>query len=90
MDIEGTELAITSDDIFWLKKTPGKTLVIGSGYIGVETAGFLNGFGFETEVLYRSEVMRTFDHDMSKRVVEYMKQKNVKFTKGKPLKFQKL
>ena len=33
--------AISSDDIFSLKKAPGKTLVVGSGYIGMECAGFL-------------------------------------------------
>lgn len=31
----------TSDDIFSLKKAPGKTLVIGASYIALECAGFL-------------------------------------------------
>lgn len=46
LDVEGSNLCISSDDIFWWKYIPGKTLVIGSGYIGLETAGFLNGLGF--------------------------------------------
>lgn len=68
-----------------MKRSPGKTLVIGSGYIGIETAGFLNGFGFETEILYRSRVLRTFDKDMSDRLVTYMEEKGIKFTNGLPL-----
>ena len=42
LDIPGRELAITSDDIFWTKKSPGKTLVIGAGYIALECASFLH------------------------------------------------
>ena len=36
---EGGELAMTSDDIFSLKKPPGKTLVIGASYVALECAG---------------------------------------------------
>lgn len=35
LDIEGGHLAITSDDIFFKKTPPGKTLVVGGGYVGV-------------------------------------------------------
>lgn len=38
---ELNDIAITSDDLFSLKENPGKTLVIGGGYIAVECAGFL-------------------------------------------------
>jgi len=31
LEIPGGELAISSDDIFWKKDSPGKTLVIGGG-----------------------------------------------------------
>lgn len=36
---EGGELAITSDDLFSLKKPPGKTLVVGASYVALECAG---------------------------------------------------
>lgn len=35
-------MCLHSDDLFWLKKNPGKTLVIGAGYIALECAGFLH------------------------------------------------
>lgn len=33
--IPGEEHAITSDDIFWKKENPGKTLVVGASYIAL-------------------------------------------------------
>jgi len=55
------ECVITSDDIFWKKKAPGKTLVIGGGYVALECAGFLTGMGYSTTVLVRSILLRDFD-----------------------------
>ena len=41
-DIPGAkEHCITSDDIFWMKKAPGKTLIVGASYVALECAGFL-------------------------------------------------
>ena len=53
--------AITSDDIFSLKEDPGKTLVIGGGYIAIECAGFLNGLGKEVILINRSTFLRSMD-----------------------------
>lgn len=55
------EYAITSDDLFSLKENPGKTLVIGGGYIAVECAGFLRGLGNEVILANRSSFLRVFD-----------------------------
>ena len=55
------ELCQTSDDIFWSKKEFGKTLIIGSGYIGMECGGFLNNFGKNVTILYISKVLKNFD-----------------------------
>lgn len=44
LDIPGLkENCITSDDIFWRDEEPGRTLIIGAGYIGLECGGFLTG-----------------------------------------------
>ena len=43
-DIPGArEFGITSDDLFSLKKAPGKTLLVGASYIALECAGLLHG-----------------------------------------------
>lgn len=43
----GGELAITSDDVFSLEDAPGKTCVVGAGYVALECAGFLRALGHE-------------------------------------------
>lgn len=76
------QYAITSDDIFSLPKSPGKTLIVGASYIGLETAGFLNELGFDTTVAMRSIPLRGFDRQCSEKVVEYMKAVGTKFLVG--------
>lgn len=83
------EFCYTSDDLFWLKKAPGRTLVIGAGYIALECGGFLRGMGFDVDVLYREKILRAFDEDMAARVVTGMKEIGVKFLKGNATKFEK-
>ena len=75
-------MTITSDDIFWQKKSPGKTLVIGGGYIAVECAGFLKGMGHPVDMLIRSIVLKKFDRDMILRVVKDMEEKGIKLMRG--------
>ncbi|KAE9029595.1 Thioredoxin reductase [Phytophthora rubi] len=69
----GGEHAISSDDIFWMKKKePGKTLVVGASYVALECAGFLKGMGYDVKVMVRSILLRGFDQDMANRIGEYM------------------
>eukprot|EP00820_Chromera_velia_P019949 Cvel_28656.t1-p1 / transcript=Cvel_28656.t1 / gene=Cvel_28656 / organism=Chromera_velia_CCMP2878 / gene_product=Thioredoxin reductase, putative / transcript_product=Thioredoxin reductase, putative / location=Cvel_scaffold3791:13079-13801(+) / protein_length=241 / sequence_SO=supercontig / SO=protein_coding / is_pseudo=false len=62
------EAAITSDDIFSMKRSPGKTLVVGASYIALETAGFLNELGFDVTVAVRSILLRGFDQQCAEKV----------------------
>eukprot|EP00944_MAST-04C_sp_MAST-4C-sp1_P015401 g15401.t1 len=86
------ENAISSDDIFWRQEQPpGKTLCVGGGYISLECAGFLNEFGYDTSVAYRSKILRHFDDDCSEKVQESMQAAGVKFLAEKnPKKIVKL
>ena len=69
----GGELAVSSDDIFWMKqKEPGKTLVVGASYVALECAGFLKGMGYAVKVMVRSILLRGFDQDMASKIGEYM------------------
>uniref|UniRef100_A0A671YLU1 thioredoxin-disulfide reductase (NADPH) n=1 Tax=Sparus aurata TaxID=8175 RepID=A0A671YLU1_SPAAU len=65
------EHGITSDDIFWLKKSPGKT--------HVPCAGFLTGIGLDTTVMVRSIALRGFDQQMAGLVTDYMEAYGTKF-----------
>lgn len=73
------EFGITSDDMFSMKKTPGKTLVVGASYIALECAGFLTAFGYDTTVMVRSIFLRGFDQDMAQKIGKYMGDHHTKF-----------
>lgn len=83
-------LAITSDDIFWQKRAPGKTLCVGASYISLETAGFLHGMGYDVTVAVRSILLRGFDRDCADHIGNYMKEIGIKFKMGaSPTKLEK-
>eukprot|EP00980_Cylindrotheca_fusiformis_P013717 scaffold3526_cov115-Cylindrotheca_fusiformis.AAC.7 len=79
LDCEGGELAISSDDVFFLEKDPGKTLCVGASYISLECAGFLAGMGRDVTVAVRSILLRGFDRECSERIGAYMKDHGVQF-----------
>lgn len=82
-DIPGAiEHSITSDDIFWRKTPPGKTLVVGASYIALETAGFMQELGIDVTVMVRSIFLRGFDQQMSNKVADYMGKIGVKYIKN--------
>lgn len=91
LDVPGSkEYCISSDDLFWMKKAPGKTLVIGAGYIAMECGGFMNGMGHDTYIMVRSTPLRNFDQDMIKKVVEDMTDHGVHFImQSSPTQFEK-
>jgi len=82
LDCEGGEHAITSDDIFSMEKSPGKTLCIGASYISLECAGFLAGIGCDTTVAVRSILLRGFDREVADKIGAYMEDQGVKFRNG--------
>jgi thioredoxin reductase (NADPH) len=80
LDCPGGDLAITSDDVFSLEQSPGKTLVVGASYIALECAGFLAGLGLDVTVMVRSILLRGFDRDIADKIGEDMEQNHgVKF-----------
>lgn len=84
------ECCISSDDVFWRKDPPGKTLVVGASYIALETGGFIAGFGFDTTVMVRSILLRGFDQEIATKIGNYMESKGVKFAREMvPSKFEK-
>ncbi|KAL7839971.1 hypothetical protein SRHO_G00266290 [Serrasalmus rhombeus] len=85
------EFGISSDDLFWLKESPGKTLVVGASYVGLECAGFLTGIGLDTTVMVRSIALRGFDQQMSRLVTDYMEAYGTRFSwDAVPKKVEKL
>jgi len=69
----GAEHCITSDDLFMKETPPGKTCVIGAGYVALECAGFLTNLRQgEVVVAVRSILLRGFDRDVVSRVKDTM------------------
>jgi len=67
--VEGAALGMTSDDFFTLNEQPQRVAVIGSGYIGIEFAGMLNGLGSEVTLVARHGVLLShFDTMISEKL----------------------
>ena len=79
--IPGIELAITSNEAFFLEKLPRRALVVGGAYIAVEFASIFNGLGVETTLAYRgAQLLRGFDVELGTRLAEEMGRKGVAVT----------
>ncbi|MBU2886435.1 glutathione-disulfide reductase [Gilvimarinus agarilyticus] len=77
-DLPGREHAITSNEIFTLPELPERVVVVGGGYIACEFAGFLNGLGVDTHLIYRGDlILRGFDDDIRQLMLEQMRHKGV-------------
>ena len=63
-EFPGSDLAITSNDIFLLDEMPKNILVVGGGYIASEFAGILNGLDVKVVQAYRGDkILRGFDEE---------------------------
>ena len=76
--IPGKELAITSNEAFFLDKLPRRALIVGGGYIAVEFASIFNGLGVATTLAYRgAQLLRGFDAELGTRLGEEMSRKGI-------------
>lgn len=78
-EMPGIEHCISSDGFFALQQQPKKVAIIGSGYIGVELAGLLQGLGSETHLFMRGQYpLARFDHLLGETLLECMKLQGIK------------
>ena len=76
--IPGKELAITSNEAFFLPELPKSAIVVGGGYIAVEFASIFNGLGVKTTLVYRGKrLLRGFDAELGVKLAEEMTKKGV-------------
>lgn len=62
---DGSEHAITSNEIFRLETVPDSMVVLGGGYIAVEFASIFARLGCETTLIYRGDLLlRGFDEEI--------------------------
>lgn len=78
---EGSEFVISSDEVFYMETLPKRALVVGGGYIAVEFAGILAGFGVDTELSYRgNQLLKRFDHTLGKKLADEIVKKGIKLS----------
>ncbi|KAI4010185.1 glutathione-disulfide reductase [Homo sapiens] len=84
--IPGASLGITSDGFFQLEELPGRSVIVGAGYIAVEMAGILSALGSKTSLMIRHDkVLRSFDSMISTNCTEELENAGVevlKFSQG--------
>ncbi|MEX0309983.1 MAG: glutathione-disulfide reductase, partial [Tateyamaria sp.] len=77
-EVSGSELAITSNELFHLEKLPESILIDGGGYIASEFAGIMNGMGVKTTQFYRgAQILRGFDEEARGLISEEMCQNGI-------------
>ena len=77
-EFPGSDLAITSNEAFYLEDFPRDAVVVGGGYIGVEFAGIFHGLGANTTLLYRRELfLRGFDQGVREFVRDEIAKKGI-------------
>ncbi len=82
-EIEGSDLAVSSNEMFQLQLLPKSIAIVGGGYIAVEFAGIMSGLGVETTLIYRGEtVLRGFDEDVRTHVHAELSRKGIKVITG--------
>ena len=74
----GAELAAISDDLFAWEELPKRVVILGGGYIGVEFASILSGFGVEVHLVIRGETpLRGFDEDLRREIASELRKGGV-------------
>jgi glutathione reductase (NADPH) len=82
-EFPGSDLAITSDEIFHLPRFPERILVVGGGYIASEFACILNGLGAHVTLAYRgAQILRGFDDEARGHVANAMSAKGIDIRTG--------
>ncbi len=77
-EFPGSDLAITSNEIFHLEELPESMLIVGGGYIASEFAGIMNGMGVKTTQFYRgAQILRGFDDEARGLISEEMCQNGI-------------
>ena len=80
---EGSEHAITSNEIFYLDEFPKRLMVMGGGYIALEFAGVFNALGSDVTLVNRSEtILRTYEQEIVNRLPPIMEARGIDMQLG--------
>jgi len=72
-EFPGSDLTVSSNEIFAMDQLPAEIAVMGGGYIAVEFASIFSRLGCKTSLIYRGDlVLRGFDQDIRKFITAEM------------------
>ncbi|MDD9329364.1 MAG: FAD-dependent oxidoreductase, partial [Bartonella sp.] len=81
--IKGSELCLTSNEIFYLEKLPKSIVIVGGGYIGLEFASIFHELGVKTTLVHRGDlILRNFDYDLRRLLSDAMIEKGISIIYG--------
>ena len=82
-DFPGSDLAMTSNEVFKLEAQPENILIVGGGYIACEFAGIFNGLGTRVTQFYRgAQILRGFDDEARGHVADAMQARGIELHLG--------
>jgi glutathione reductase (NADPH) len=77
-EVPGIEHTVISDQMFHLKQLPQRLAIIGGGYIGVEFASIMRGFGVDVFLMNRESCILTgFDDMITSTVRDRLQQRGI-------------
>lgn len=82
-EFPGSELVLTSNDMFHLRELPKRLLIVGGGYIASEFACIMNGLGVKVSQFYRgAQILRGFDDEARGHVANSMRSNGIDLRTG--------
>ena len=82
----GSELCITSNEVFHLPALPKRVVIQGAGYIAMEFAGIFNALGCTVTVVNRSDaILRGYDESIRDRLLQIMMARGIQFRFNCPI-----
>ena len=83
LNINGSDLALTSNEIMNIGSLPENLIIVGGGYIACEFANIFNGLGVNVTLLYRgSQILRGFDNEIAALVQATMLERGINIKLG--------
>ncbi|PZQ96792.1 MAG: glutathione-disulfide reductase [Cereibacter sphaeroides] len=77
-EFPGSELVMTSNEVFGMDQMPKRVLVVGGGYIASEFACILHGLGAKVAQFYRgAQILRGFDDEARGHVSTAMRDRGI-------------
>ena len=82
----GSELCITSNEVFHLEALPKRIVIQGAGYIALEFAGIFNALGCTVTVVNRSDaILRGYDESLRDRLLQITMARGIQYRFNCPI-----